>query len=148
MNDFDEAYKMSLKFLDKKLRTEEELRNMLKSRFTGTVIDEVVQKLKYYKFIDDNNYVGCYIRDRIKLNPIGRRKILLELEAKGIAACIIENNEEYKNFNEIELINVILQKKSKQYNLNDRNDKKRLVSYLCRRGFDLENIFRAIDYFE
>ena len=84
MDDFDRGYQMALRFISKRMKTEAELRKRLNTRFAEQVTRQVIERLKDEGYLDDALYVDCYIRDRMKFNPMGRYRIKMELEQKGI----------------------------------------------------------------
>lgn len=71
-------------------KTEREIRDFLKKKGYLTAVQEyVIEKMKGYHFIDDEQYAKGYAESAIK--RMGKRKIALELKKKGIAEAEIEN---------------------------------------------------------
>lgn len=71
----------------------------------------------------------------------------MELKRKGINPSCIEKTHEYRNINEVNIITEIINKKMKQYNINDVTNRKKLMDYLYRRGFELNYIHEALKNF-
>jgi regulatory protein len=126
------------------MKTEAELRKRLNTRFAEQVTRQVIERLKDEGYLDDALYVDCYIRDRMKFNPMGRYRIKMELEQKGINKDLIENSSEYSAIDEKKLIEGILETKLKGYDINEEKQKRRLLGYLVRRGFSFEAINQVL----
>ncbi len=146
-DNLDEAKNTALGFLGRRLRTEREVRIKLSDRFSENVINEVIKDLKRVNLINDDEYVGCFVRDRLKLNPWGKNRIKLELEKRGICPEVIENNQEFQNINEEEIIKHIILKKHNEYNTSIPAEDKKLRDLLYRRGFDPDNINNTLKQF-
>ena len=70
-------------------KTEREIRDFLKKKgYLSSVQNYVVEKMKSYRFIDDENYAKHYAESAVK--KMGKRKIFLELKKKGISEEKIE----------------------------------------------------------
>jgi regulatory protein len=140
--------KMSIDYLSKKLRTEHEITEKLSKHYDSDLIHRVIDRLKEMDLLNDTNYVSCYIRDRSKLNPMGRIRIRLELMQKGIPEDLIEKNEEFIGLDEFSLITAIIKKKGKNFSPGQTNDRRKLANFLYRRGFDPYNISSAIRLYD
>ncbi len=144
MDDLDKGLAIALRFLSNRMKTEEEVRRKLNAKDYGHLNEEIIATLKRMNYIDDENYIACYIRDRINFNPMGRLRIRKELERRGIDKTLIENNVEYKSIDELSLIIGLLDTKLSNYDLKDKRDLKKVFGYLARRGFEYENINSAL----
>jgi regulatory protein len=140
MVEFNKGYGTALRFIANRMKTEAEVRKKLRSLYSDELAEEVIERLKAHNYIDDDNYISCYIKDRMKFNPMGRFRIKKELEEKGVQKNLIENNHEYNCIEEIPVIEDLINRKLSRYNLNDSKDKRRIINYLIRRGFGFENI--------
>ncbi len=140
MDQYNHGLGTALRFISSRLKTEAEVRKKLETRYCPETIEQIIDKLKECSYIDDNNYISCYIRDRMKFNPMGRIRIKKELMAKGIAKSRIENNSEYNAIDEAAAIEGILTRKKIGYDKNDSGDKKRILDYFSRRGFDFNTV--------
>jgi len=136
MEDYDKGYEAALRYIANRMKTEEEVRKKLKAGFSEQLIGQIIAKLKENSYIDDSNYVTCYIRDRIKFNPMGRLRIKKELQQRGIAKNLIEENSEYNTIDEKSLIEDILDTKLSHLDLQDKGDTRKVLGYLSRRGFE------------
>jgi regulatory protein len=144
-----EAKDAALKFLSYRMRSERELRDKLKKKeFAQNLIDEVVKDLKRVNLIDDYEFASAFVRDRISNNPRGKILLKQELWKKGIKKEIIEKTlkEYFKDENEeLILAKELLRKRKKRYESLDENvAKRRLMSFLLRRGFSYDIVKQVL----
>jgi SOS response regulatory protein OraA/RecX len=93
--------------------------------------------------IDDEAFVGAYVRDRIAHRPMGVRRMVRELYVKGIprdvAAPVIERMLEEEDTDERSLAERVVAKKRLGY-VSEPGDhsiaRRRVRDQLLRRGFD------------
>ena len=87
------AYSDALRYLGIKMRSIKEIYEYLdKKMYSNEIINEVVEKLKKEKYLDDNLYASYYVVDRIKMSNDGPYKIIKDLEKKGICIEYINNS--------------------------------------------------------
>ncbi len=119
-------------------RSAQEINQRLKQKnFTGPVIKKTVALLKEGGFIDDVAFTKSWIDSRLK-KPLGIRGIKAELRLKGIANDIIDANieEAKQDYSEEETVSrIAADKLSKIKGLQPQKAKRRIFSYLLRRGF-------------
>lgn len=129
-------------------RSEKELYQRLKKkRFDDSIINEVISFLKDRGFIDDNYFTKAWIESRLK-KPLGFKKIEQELKFKGINKEIIDTQiqELKKNYSEEDIILKLAQEKfNKLKVLELKKAKRRVFTYLVRRGFSPEVVIDAIN---
>ena len=103
-------------------------------------IENILGKLVEDKFIDENRYVGFYVKDKYKLNKWGRIKIEFSLRQKQIEQKIIVNaleeinEEEYRDIFWDEL-------KKKRKSLKNEEEyklKEKLLRFTQSRGYEME----------
>lgn len=131
------ALDSAISIISKFSKTEKEMRKYLKDKgFLKNAIDFAVEKLKEYKYIDDNNYAKNFIA--IKQNLKGKKAIFFELKMKGVDENIIKKNLESVE-NQDEILLALAQKfvKNKQ---NDEKLKEKLFRHLVAKGFGFEEI--------
>lgn len=99
------------------------------------------------KYVDDERYCRFFIRDKIKYNGWGRRKIeqalYLKHVAKDISAPIFSEieDEEY-----LTVLRPLLQQKYKSIKANsDYERSMKLIKFAVSRGFELDIIRKCID---
>ena len=63
----------ALKYISSKMRTEKEVRKKLVSKeFDEAVLERVIEFLKKYNYLNDYEYSMAFIRQSMRLNPIGK----------------------------------------------------------------------------
>jgi len=142
----------ALHFLSYRLRSEKEVTDFLIKKIAAKenikyhqakdslLINQVVSKLKKYKYLNDFEFAKWFISSRIKTKPKGLRLLKLELFNKGIDKDIAEKVLS-KNLNQKELAKKAIEKKIKKWQkLPPLELKKKVYSYLAGRGFDWEII--------
>ncbi|MEA2097546.1 MAG: regulatory protein RecX [Patescibacteria group bacterium] len=145
MKDKNEALKFAMKLISLRKRSAFEIKKRLeKKKFEENIIEEILQKLKSYKYLNDEEFAEAYINDRINFNPRGRFLIKKELNEKGIAENIIEKKIEelLSEKKEIELARKSAEKKLKT--INNKTDKikinQKIMSYLQSKGYSFDII--------
>ena len=106
----------------------------------------IIDYLISNKYIDDARFARMFVRDKLKFNKWGRRKIAEALWQKHIAADIQEEAlAEISADDYIEVLQPIL--KSKAPTIKARNDYEwsmKLIKFALGRGFDMDIIKRCI----
>ena len=139
----DISYEASLEkgifLLSLKDRTKKEIQMKLNEKYRNEkMVEKAVLKLIELGYIDDLNYAISYINSR----KYGKQRIIYNLLQKGLNKEKIEEaysaiqDETEKDIEEEKLKKVILK--------NIKKDEKKLVQYLVRQGFELDNIFRKL----
>lgn len=82
----------ALRYLNVRMRSELEMRLYLKKKQISTEeIDEIIQYLYHYKYLDDESFAESFVRDKLRFHPCGRNKLIYALKEKGINEFIIED---------------------------------------------------------
>lgn len=138
----------AMNLLKSKDYTEKKIRDKLKEgMYSEQIINETIEYLKQYRYIDDQRYTENYISYHQKSKS--RNNIEAELLRRGIEKnCFKIEWEKYKEENEmvdeISIITELLKKKNYQPDTSDMKEKQRLYGFLLRRGFSSELISRAL----
>ena len=146
MNDrIKEAKLKALSLLNYMDRTESQLRQKLKEKsFDEKAIDEAVEYVKFFGYINDVSYAERYILSRQMSKS--KREIYAALCQKGISREDIEHAMEscYEAEGEREAIFRLCEKK--HFVPEDATDieKKRMYQYLLRKGFRGEDVSKAL----
>lgn len=76
------ALSLAMKYASSNLKTEKQIKDYLyKKEFTKSIVDNVVEKLKEYKVIDDKSFADIYV----KSNPsFSKRKVQQKLSSFGV----------------------------------------------------------------
>lgn len=136
------------KVIEKGCKTQKQVEDKLKDKeYEEKTVNRIVDFLKEYNFIDDDNYAKLFIKDKIKNQ--GKNKIKYTLKQKGVNESII--NETLCAIDEdTELQSAIDQCRKKYKNLSQRELdkiklKSKLYSYLSYRGYNYSIVMKAID---
>ncbi|MDD6209067.1 MAG: regulatory protein RecX [Bacteroidales bacterium] len=117
----------------------------IKKRLEKSELDENAQKrildrLMQERFIDDSRYCSAFVRDKIRFNKWGKKRIAFELRKKEIAPpLILETLNDIDPVFYEETLKEILKKKAKA--LKTQNSKEafyKLASFASGKGFETD----------
>ena len=139
------AFNKSLILLNTRFKTKHEIKVYLKDKgFDEFVIDEVIDKLVEYKYINDEHYVEAYINSN--KNKKSKKVIELDLLKKGVSQKTI--TEQLENLaSEADLIRALYNKHIKNKEQTFEN-KQKTIKYLIGKGFNYDDIKKAINFEE
>lgn len=138
----------SMNLLKSREYTEYQLREKLRQgMYPESVIDEAIEYLKSYRYLDDRRYVKDYIVYYSESRSRGR--IEQDLLRKGIHRGLIrtvyeEDLGEEKLPDEILLIKKLLEKKNYHGESADYQEKQKMRTFLYRKGFSADNIEKIL----
>ena len=140
------AKKRCLMLLQKRDYTEEELRRKLREgEYPASCVDEAIEYVKSYHYVDDyrycKSYISCY-GDRWS-----KQQILTKLLAKGVDKnCILNAYEEACSMGDVaseeDLIRDLLKKKHFDISTSDRKAIQKMYRHLLYKGFSAESVNR------
>jgi regulatory protein len=132
------------------MRTEHELRKKLIDKGVNEdLCDKTIAFLKEYNYINDTEYARLYINDAFNNKKHGIRRILNDLRHKGIDENILEDVLADLELDFKSNLASLIRAHAKNIDLASPKDKNRLVGYLMRRGYNLNDIFAGIrEYME
>lgn len=139
----------AMHLLEKRPYTEKAMRDKLRDgQFSTEIIDEAIDYLKGYKYIDDYNYALQYIDTYTECRSV--RKIEQELKQKGIKSDIItkaisDRRDEGELGDERKMIRSLLEKKHYSPDMADAKEKNKIMNYLFNKGFSIDNIRREMN---
>lgn len=141
------ANNYAINLLSYSTKTTKELTDKMKEKgYEDNIIENTIEMLKQYNYINDKQYVENYINDKLYLNSDGSNKIKMKLIQKGIDKNLI--NEYINNIDEdIEYDNAfkIAERKINSYSKFDLNiQKKKLYTFLLNRGYGYDVVKRVI----
>lgn len=138
------ANNTALDYLNYRKRTEKEIIDKLSEKgFEENIINNTLDYLKKYKFVDDLDYASSFVQDKVNLSKHGPYKIRYDLYRKGVSQEIIEEvleeDDEYPRALEL------AKKKIVSYKNDDRNKiYRKLGGYLQRRGYSYDCVSRVL----
>lgn len=138
----------SVKYIDRRLRSINELRDYLKNKEEDTIIiEEVIDKLINYKYLDDDRFTKAFIKDKLNFTNWGDYKIKNELKRLGVNEEIIYNNMTSIDDNiYYERINKIIDKDistNKKY--GGIKLKNKIYNHLLTLGYSKEKVISIIN---
>lgn len=138
----------SIKYIDRRLRSIKELKDYLKNKEEDTtIIEEVINKLIDYKYLDDDRFTKAFIKDKLNFTNWGDYKIKNELKRLGVNEEIIYNNMTSIDDNiYYERINKIIDKDistNKKY--GGIKLKNKIYNHLLTLGYSKEKVISIIN---
>ncbi len=135
------AFQKALQLIGHRPRTENEIRQRLSEKdFSAGQIDQTVDKLRNEDLIHDAKFAEMWVEDRNAFHPRSQRMIAYELKRKGIAQDLIENALRGTAEDSALAFQAANQYARRLTGLDWLTFKKRLSSFLARRGFDYGTI--------
>ncbi|MDD4706503.1 MAG: RecX family transcriptional regulator [Bacilli bacterium] len=130
-----EAYYITINYLNKKMRTEFEVKEyLLKKDYNKIIIDNTIAMLKKQGYIDDDKYINSYISDQYNLTNNGPDKIKYNLIKLGINESKIKINQDFN----LKIRKII----DKKVNINNKLSTRALIinisHYLINLGYPME----------
>lgn len=142
-----ELYERALKLLTQKSRSISSLRQLLKKRCPDDVaVESVIDKCVAHGYLDDVKYALQFARSRVERKRQGRRRIALELKARGIPERLIESTlmKVFDSIDEDQLLSRAIEAKVRHSRAPwDVRKTKRLYDQMVRAGFNTEAILKA-----
>ena len=82
----------ALKYLNVRMRSEHEMRlYMKKKQVLDDEIEEIIEYLYHYDYLNDELFAESFVRDKLRFHPCGRNKLIYALKEKGIDEFVIED---------------------------------------------------------
>jgi regulatory protein len=145
-----ELYEYAVKALGRRMRTEVELRWLMRDRAEfgeqgEATIAAVIKRLKEYRFLDDAAYAETYARLRQENEKLGARRVRSDLAQKGLKSELINKTVDarYGETNEESLARQHLERKRIKKPENER-ETARVVRRLVAAGFSIGVIMRIL----
>lgn len=125
----------------------EMLEKMRKWELTEAVQTRVMARLVKERYVDDERYARAFVKDKIRYNKWGRRKVQQALWLKRIDDAIQQtvldeiSDEEY-----LKVLKPLLKQKSKSIKAeSDYERNQKLVRFALSRGFTFDIIRQCLD---
>ncbi len=137
---------IALRYLERRARTEKELRQKLADRYVvPQEVEAVLGKLKDLGYINDQKFALDFQRSHDDYKPVGKQRLKMDLTMKGVPKEIIATITTDKE-KEYTLALRAAQTRLRQYaNLDSQIFYRRMSGFLARRGFDYGTIKRVIE---
>jgi regulatory protein len=138
----------AMHLLQKQDYTERKLREKLNDGcYPECCIDEAIEYVKSYHYIDDRRYAVDYVQYYMSLRS--RNRIEMDLMKKGITRDLIQEvmDSSYSCADpqiEVQQVQELLKKKHYDPENQDLKEKQKMMAFLYRRGFSQDVIHRAL----
>lgn len=140
----NKALSMAFRYLSFKDRTEHELVKYLdKKGFSEAIIQEVIEKLKGYNYLNDSKYMENFHNYQSNSKGYGPLRIQYNLQQKGINK---NTYQEFENEQDSDYYSMALKQGHKK--LKDKRDiesLRKLYSFLLRRGYTFDIVSKVIN---
>ncbi len=143
-----EAFRYALLLLKFRPRSEYELCQRLERKgFSESVVKEAIVLLRQKRLVDDFQFARFWVECRIR-KALGVSRIKQELKVRGVSSSLIE--QAIKNFadkySEKEAVEgLAFSRWEKLKHIEHGKAKRRLFSYLLRRGFSSDIVQEAVE---
>lgn len=144
---FLKAKTLAYKLLARRSRSVQELRDkLLAHHIPPEISSRVIRDLKKSHYLDDEDYARTWAQNRLNLKAYGPQRIEQELFHKGISSEVVEKvmSEVYQKVDLVELAKRALLKKKGRGTDLDVKTRRRLYTYLWRRGFPTDIIQQVL----
>ena len=137
----------ALNILSKSSQSEKKIREKLIEDFEEDVIEKVIEFLKKYNFINDNELASKIVNTNVNLNKYGKNKIKQNLYNKGIEKSAID--EAMSNIDQDAEFENALHLAEKRYARVKNEDPKKayakVANHLAYKGFNYDIIKRVLN---
>lgn len=144
---FDNGFQLALKYLGYRARSRKEVRSYLKKKGVAPhLIRQIMEKLEYYRYVDDLAYARSYVSSRKKRSPRSVFALRYELSGRGISDTMIDQvlGEE----DDASLAVLALEQRRRQWaQLDASGFTGKALVFLKNRGFSYEISAGAVDRF-
>ncbi len=136
------AFNKAVDLLSRRDHSRFELVTKLKQKGYTDGIDEALDKLEMYGYLDDRKFAEVYSGELVRIKHFGKRRVVQELFKKGINRDIIDEVLEELEFDEDSLVSVIERKYLRC--LDDEKGVRKTVNALIRLGYSYGEIKEAL----
>ena len=143
------VFQRAAKLLAAKQRSVEELREKLSTTrgATKAMVDEAIERLREYGYLDDAKFAQSYASLRLRERPIGRRRLERDLWLKKVDKQIAGDalDEVFESTPEDDLIDRAIAKRIRlRGKPKTREEAKKLFDHLLRQGFEFELVSEKV----
>ncbi len=137
----------ALRLIEFRDRTEKEIREKLTAKgYSEEQIEDTVEFLKNYGYLDDKRYTTHFISDAINLKKWGKIRIRTELLRKGIDREIVEFaiDDAFCDMDDERVLNE-MKKRFSNSDFSNMKERTRIFNFFMRRGFTPDEIKGAMN---
>lgn len=142
--DLEALRSSALWYLSRRDHSEAELRKKLSAKTKQKDwIDKIIKEFRAYSYIDDQRFAEHFLH-QCQAKAYGMLRIQKDFQNKGLALELLENLEEYRQFDYVSSAVSLLSKKYKN-SLNNQYKQQQAMQFLQTKGHDFDDIIKAID---
>ncbi len=135
----------AVKLLAAKPRSIGELRQRLLEKLwtNDEIVDAVIEKLKEYKYLDDEQFARDLAVSKLRQKPQGKRRLQQTMSQKKLDKELVETaiTEAFEKLPEADLIDLAIEKRLRLKGKPEtREDAKKFYDHLLRQGFSFDLI--------
>ncbi len=135
----------AVKLLAAKPRSIGELRERLLEKLwtNAEIVDAVIDKLKDYNYLNDEQFARDLAVSKLRQRPQGKRRLLQSMSQKKLDKSTVDDaiRDAFEKLPEDELIDLAIQKRLRlKGQPQTRDDLKRFYDFLLRQGFSYDLI--------
>jgi regulatory protein len=135
----------AVKLLAAKPRSIGELKERLLEKLwtNEEIVDAVIEKLKEYKYLDDDQFARDLALSKLRQKPQGKRKLQQSLSRKKLDRETLDTalDAAFEKMPESDLIEIAIEKRIRiKGKPETRDDTKKLYDFLMRQGFAFDLI--------
>lgn len=145
-----EYYNACIKYIGLRIRSVKEIRDYLKRKnVDGEDIEYIIDKLIKDKYLDDNHFCECFIKDKLKFTTMGEHKIIYELKKHNISEEIINQNKHLiiKDILIEKIDKMITKQISSNHKLDKQKLRNKLYNYLLASGYTSSLIVERLNIY-
>lgn len=136
------AIEAGLRYLEYRPRSERETRQRLREKgYSPVAIDQAVDQLKAWKYLDDEMFARFWVENRQAFRPRGSKLLRSELGAKGVARDLASSVvDELGGDEQPAALELARKRVNSLQGLHPDVRRRRLTAFLQRRGYDWETV--------
>lgn len=142
----------AVKLLAAKPRSVQELRERLLEKLwtNQSIVDGVIEKLKEYKYLDDEQYAGDLAISKLRQKPQGKRRLQQTMSQKKLDKETVEKaiTDAFEKLPEEELIDLAIAKRLRlKGKPENREETKKFYDHLLRQGYGFDLVREKMSTF-
>ena len=144
-----EVYDKAIQFLNRKLRSEREVREFLKTQGIEQM-EGIIDQLRSQGFLQEDTYIEAYIHDRFSFSPDGPNKLREDLLKQNFCLEKVENGIAKIEEKEIEkkLLRLIQKKINSNHKYSEMYCKQKVLEGMQQLGYSRYMIESILEKFE
>ena len=146
----EELFAYAVSALARRMRTVRDLRRLMRPRAEvgeagERAMDRVVARLEELKYLSDERFAADYARVRVEGQRVGRRRVEVDLAAKGVGKELVAETvaAAYEGVDEVELVRGYCERKRIGPPGNEK-EAARVMGRLQRAGFSPGAIWKVL----